>query len=121
MKRVNSQLAEPKKLTSRTNTPFKFSLEVCLDNNYCFSKLKAEHLRILDDFLAITVGRNLTVSEAEKLYLRTRGPKETVYIKGEKRTIYHYGKNRNSFRIHGYNSNGYFVITKIDPNHSVHK
>ncbi|EHJ4943328.1 TPA_asm: hypothetical protein GI736_01540 [Listeria monocytogenes] len=114
-------MAEPKKLTSRTNTPFKLSLEVCLDNKYCFSKLKAEHLRILDNFLAETVGKNLTVSEAERLFLRTRGPKETACFQGETRTIYHYGKDKKSFRIHGYNNNGYFVITKIDPNHKVHK
>ncbi|EAD5716086.1 TPA: MAG6450 family protein [Listeria innocua] len=115
-------MGEPKKLTSRTNTPFKFSLEVCLDNNYCFAKLKSENLRMLDRFLSETVGKDLTVSEAEKLFLRTKGPKETAFIKGEKRTINHYGKNMNPFRIHGYySSNGYFVITKIDPNHDVHK
>ncbi|EFQ5577227.1 hypothetical protein HZU95_001310 [Listeria monocytogenes] len=114
-------MRELKKLTSRTNTPFKFSLEVCLDNNYCFAKLKSEHLRSLDKFLSDTVGKNLSVSEAEKLFLRTRGPKETAIIKGEVRTIHHYGKDRHAFRIHGYNSNGYFVITKIDPNHDVHK
>ncbi|WP_376699899.1 MAG6450 family protein [Listeria innocua] len=56
------------------------------------------------------------------MFLRTKGPKETAFIKGEKRTINYYGKNMNPFRIHGYySSNGYFVITKIDPNHDVHK
>ena len=37
---------------------------------------------------------------------------------GEPMLHYAYGKSE---RLHGYNKDGYFIVTRIDPNHKFHK
>jgi hypothetical protein len=64
----------------------------------------------------------MTISEVDKAFLRTKGPVEKKEVYGKTRTIQHYEKKRTPFRIHGYfNSESYFVIYQIDPEHKKHK
>ena len=102
---------------------FKIALECKLHNNYCFKKLKQSEIKGFHIFLEETVYKNLTITQVDKLYLRTKGDVlEEVEIDGEKRTIVHYGKDRKPFMVFGYyNYEGYFVIYRIDPKHNVHK
>lgn len=109
----------------RKQMSFKFCIQECLDRDFCFTNLSKGNLRSFENFIKETVEKNLSITEVDKLFLRTQGHgskycEET--IKGIKRQIFHYGKDRNPFRIHGYfNEDGYFVIHKIDPNHKVHR
>ncbi|MPM89966.1 hypothetical protein SDC9_137081 [bioreactor metagenome] len=105
----------------KTEAKFKLSIEHALHNNFCFKKLNRSSLLQLDNFIDETVDKGLTISQVDNLFLRKRGPKEQKTIKGSTQEIMHYGKDRNPFRIFGYYSNGYFVLTKIDPNHETHK
>ena len=108
---------------TKPKVSFKIALESKIDKGYCFSKLKEKHLKDFQNFLDQTVYKNLTISEVDKLFLRTKGKVKSVQkICGVKRDVVHYGKDKKPFRIHGYyNDDGYFVIYKIDPSHSVHK
>jgi hypothetical protein len=117
-KNLNSSLL----LTNKNSILFKMSIEHSLDNRYDFKKLDSSSLKSLHNFIENTVGKNLTISKVEALFLRTRGDvfsDET--INGSERSIIHFGKDRDPFRIHGYYNNFYFVICKIDPKHKVHK
>lgn len=109
---TGSRLDKPKVL-------FKLCIDDCLENGYSFQKMNRAGLKDLDDFINQTIGKNLTISQVDKMFLRTKGSvKVTEKIKGIKRDILHYGKNRKTFRVHGYyNENGYFVLTQIDPKH----
>lgn len=102
---------------------FKVALEDNIDKKYCFSKLKENHIKTFQRFLDQTVYKQLTISETDNLFLRTKGNKKCMQkIGGIEREVVHYGKDRNPFRVHGYfNNDGYFVIYKIDPGHNVHK
>lgn len=107
---------------AKTEVKFKLSIEHALHNNFCFKKLNKDNLMQLDRFIDETVEKGLTISEVDNLFLRKKGPKEQKEIKGIKQDIVHYGKDRNPFRIFGYYSpHGYFVLTRIDPNHKTHK
>lgn len=110
-------------LTNKNHVRFRISIEHDLCNSYAFKDLKPSSLSEFHHFLSETVGKELTITQVDTLFLRTKGKvktKETVC--GIERDIVHYGKNRTRFRIHGYyNEHRYFVIWKIDPNHDVHK
>ncbi|MBS7203040.1 MAG: hypothetical protein KH029_02575 [Haemophilus parainfluenzae] len=112
-------------LTNRNSILFRMSIEHSLENGYDFKKLNSNSLKDLHTFIENTIGKNLTISEVEQLFLRTKGDVfSNEVINGLKRKIIHFGKDRNSFRIHGYyneQNNFYFVICKIDPNHKVNK
>lgn len=101
------------------NSPFKIAICEQLDNNFCFKDLKNSDIKHLHKFIDETIGKNLTISKVDKLYLRTKGQIQQE-ISG--REVIHYGKNNQPFRIFGYyNSDGYFNITRIDPKHKTHK
>lgn len=102
-------------LTSSKNYLFKIAICEQLDNNFCFKHLKSGDLRAFHSFIDETVGRQLTISEVDKLFLRTRG---SVKQEVNGKEVIHYGKDRKPFRVFGYyNSDSYFVITRIDPKH----
>ncbi|MGV8957632.1 MAG6450 family protein [Lactococcus lactis] len=120
---VNSDIRLKKLVSSWNEKSFKFALTGSLDNEFCFKKLKPNHIKEFHKFIDEILSKRLTISQVDKLFLRTKGKvieKEQIF--GKERDILHYGKNNSSFRIHGYlNDDGYFVICKIDPNHKVHK
>lgn len=105
------------------NAKFKVCIQEPLHQKYCFKKLKKESLHAFEQFIGETVGKNLTISDVDNLFLRKKGPvKNKEIIQGIEREVVHYGKDRNPFRLHGYyNEDGYFVLHKIDPKHNVHK
>ncbi|HEL0808108.1 TPA: hypothetical protein TVK02_000377 [Streptococcus equi subsp. zooepidemicus] len=106
-------------LINKVDRPFQISICNQLDNNFCFKDLKVSDLKLFHKFIDETVGKNLSISEVDSLFLRTKGP---VKQHRDGRDIVHYGKDRTPFRVHGYfNSDGYFNITRIDPRHKTHK
>jgi hypothetical protein len=124
--RTDEENSEPSLLlTNRNSISFRMSIEHSLENGYDFKKLNSSSLKNLHSFIENTIGKNLTISEVEKLFLRTKGDVfSNEVINGLERKIIHFGKDRHSFRIHGYyneKNNFYFVICKIDPNHKVNK
>lgn len=109
-------------LTRNRDKSFKLSIEIPLHHKYCFQFLNKKDLLALDKFIDETVGNNLTISEVDKLFLRTKGkPFSKENINGTVQKVVHYGKNKKSFRIHGYYNEDYFVIYQIDPQHKKHK
>ncbi|MBN2959205.1 MAG: hypothetical protein JTJ17_06050 [Streptococcus gordonii] len=104
---------------SKNETPFKLAICEQLDNKFCFKNLTSEDIKSLHRFIDDTVGKSLTISKVDNLFLRTKGT-VTQNING--RDVVHYGKNNNPFRIFGYyNQDGYFNITRIDPKHKTNK
>lgn len=109
-------------LTKRRKIPFKISIEESLDNKYCFKKLKGNSIQEFHKFIEATIGKGLSITEVETMYLRTKGTvKETIKVNGIERDVIHFGKDRNPFRIFGYYNQDYFVLNKIDPTHKVHR
>lgn len=110
-------------LTNNKDKKFMICISEPLDNKFNFKKLNPEAIKSFQRFVDKTVGENLTISKVEQLYLRTKGkPKRIEMVNGVKREIYHFGKDMNPFRIFGYYKvDGYFNITKIDPNHKFDK
>lgn len=108
------------KLTNIKSKNFKIAISEPLDNNFCFKSLKKpENIRKFQAFIDETIGKKLTISEVDKMYLRTKGEIKQE-ING--REVVHYGKDRNPFRIFGYyNNDGYLIVTRIDPTHATHK
>ncbi|WP_347962618.1 MAG6450 family protein [Lactococcus formosensis] len=107
----------------RNRKKFKFALTGSLANQYSFKKLKPAGIKQFHDFLNHILMNQLTISDVEKGFLRTKGPvfSEEVFC-GRKRKLIHFEGKDKKFRIHGYyNDEFYFVICKIDPNHKVHK
>ena len=93
-------------LTALRDVPFKFSISEQLDNNFAFKDLKAADIKALHNFIDITIGKKLTITQVDKLYLRTKGGvTQTINNKD----VVHYGKDCNS--------ENYFNITRIDPKH----
>ena len=117
-KRVSSK--QGARLTnSKNETPFKIAICEQLDNNFCFKNLTSADIKSLHRFIDDTVGRSLTISKVDNLFLRTKGAVKQN-ING--RDVVHYGKNKSPFRIFGYyNQDGYFNITRIDPKHKTNK
>lgn len=129
----------PKKLTnqnnfqSKNNSPlankdhstvkFKIALDHILCNNYQFKDLNKKGIREFSKFLLNTIGKNLTMTDVENTYMRThKKPLEKEMINGEMQNVIHLGKDRTAFRIFGYyNTDDYFCIHRIDPNHQFYK
>lgn len=110
-------------LTDRRSAYFKICLETRLDSKYNFSKMNQSGLKELDNFICETVDKNLTITEVENLFLRTKSnPFEKEIIDGKEQKIIHFGKDRKAFRIFGfYNEDDEFVIYQLDPKHKKHK
>lgn len=111
-------------LANIPSLPFKISIEHSLDNKYGLKDMKNNGVKKLHDFIEVTVGRNLTISEVEALYLRKRGLSKDLIrqvVNGGKRDILHFGKDRQPFRIFGYYNSQYFVLTRIDCAHDTNK
>lgn len=109
-------------ILSKKDLKFRVAIESQLDNGYCFKSLKPDDVKKFHDFIDFTVNANLTITQIDKLYLRKEGPKASIKIKDVEYELIHYGKDRTPFRIFGYyNTDAYFVLTKIDPHHNVHK
>ena len=107
---------------NRKNLKFRVAIECQLDNKYCFKNLKADGVKGFHEFIDSTIQKNLTITQMDKMYLRKNGPKDSITINGVEYELIHYGKDRKPFRIFGYyNTDAYFVLTKIDPGHKVHK
>lgn len=123
----------------RREIKFKIRLADKMLNHFDFEKLsKSNVAKDFQNFLDETIGKDLSITEVDKRFLRTRGGvSETTSIpisKWEKngvrdrsqpfedteRKIYHYGKNMNPFRLFGFYEDGYFVIYMIDPAHEKH-
>ena len=102
---------------------FKISIDHKPENNYCFKCLtKSSKYRKFYGFLKKTIYRNLSISEVDELYRRQDDKNDKVKINGVEYEIIHYGEKKKSFRLHGYyNSYGYFVIYRIDPDHKYHR
>lgn len=111
-------------LTSVAPQYFKISLEHSLENNFEFKDIKNGGLKQLHSFIEETVGKNLTITQVEDLFLRKRGLAKNLItrkINGVEREEVHLGKDKKPFRLFGYYSGDYFVLTKIDCNHETHK
>ncbi len=101
---------------------FKILINNTLDNNYSFDNLnKNNGNRKFHNFIEETVGKDLTISEVDKKYKRTKGKKRQIKIGQAKYELIHYGKDNTAFRVFGYYKNGYFILTKIDPQHKFDK
>ncbi|WP_461226305.1 MAG6450 family protein [Lacticaseibacillus suihuaensis] len=96
-----------------------------LENRYQFKDLKPPALRAFNQFLAATVGKRLTITQVDALYLRTKGPhggRMTERVAEQTVTMLHYGPGRAAFRLFGYyNMDGYFVIHRLDPADQFHR
>jgi hypothetical protein len=111
-------------LTKVPTLPFKMSIEHNLDNNYQIKDMSQRGIKDLHHFIDETIGKGLSISQVEAMYLRTRGLAKSLIrqtVNGIERDILHFGKDRQPLRVFGYYSSQYFVITKIDCNHETHK
>ncbi|GAX07992.1 hypothetical protein IWT5_01143 [Secundilactobacillus silagincola] len=121
--KTSTDASNAKSLTSdkRSSVLFKVAVTEVLQSPYTFAKLKPQDIKGFSQFLKKTVGRNLTISEVEKEYLRTGGPhgaKNEEIINGIKQNVYHFSNGERDFRIHGYyNTDAYFCLCRIDPHH----
>lgn len=100
---------------------FKIAIDHKLDRRYSFKKLGSSGLKQFSNFLTETVGKELTITKVDNLFLRNRGPKAIERVKDQEREIVHYGKDRKAFRVFGYYENDYFVIHRIDPKHQINR
>lgn len=67
---------------------FKIALTGNLFNNYGFKDLKPEAIRAFHKFIDETVGKKLTITNAESKLLRTKGkPSFKELVNGKKRDI----------------------------------
>jgi len=100
-------------LTRVQSTPFKLCFQKSLDNQFNFKRMKQSGIKDLHDFIENTIGKGLSISDVDRLYLRKRGLGSSDEV--------HYGKDRHSFRVHGQFLESHFVVSKIDCNHNVNK
>ena len=99
---------------------FKLSFEEKLDNGYELKDLKHNQPEEFHRFVAETVYKGLTISKVDELFLRKSG--DAPRIKRGDNDLLHYGKAGNPFRLFGYyNTDGYFVVCRIDAGHNTHK
>lgn len=106
-------------LTTSKDIAFQILISRQLDNKFAFKDLNPEGIKALHSFIDDTIGKKLTITEVDKLYLRKKGGIIQI-INGEE--VMHYGKNGNKFRVFGYyNSQNYFNITRIDPKHKTNE
>lgn len=120
--RLTAVQNESKPLTFNDNRSvlFKLAIVEVLDSAFSFKKLKTQDIKQFSQFVSKTVGKKLTISTVEKLFLRTggpNGPKSSENFHGVKRDMFHFSNGTRDFRIHGYYQLDYFVITRIDPHH----
>ncbi len=109
------------KLDSRS-LPFKIGLTTKLDNGFSFKDLTNQELKKFDDFLKEIFNKNLTISQVDDMFKRTRGTSDTITVDGIDYELVHLGKDRTPLRLFGYyNNQGYFILTAIDGSHSKHK
>ncbi|MRF37115.1 hypothetical protein GIJ44_20730 [Staphylococcus sp. KY49P] len=111
------------KLANYKSRKFKIALGTELENKYCFKSKKPKKVTDgLHKFLENTVYKNLSITQVDQLYLRTKGPvKEKFKTANSQLEILHYGFKNSQFRIFGfYDNNAYFNITKIDTDHKSH-
>lgn len=108
---------------SKDELRFKIAITGNLFNDYDFKKLKKESNKTFHTFLDETVGKQLSITSVESLFLKTKGkPSFKEVVNGKDRDVFHFGKKNTKFRIFGYyNDDGYFVICRIDPNHNFQK
>ena len=117
----NSKEYKPVRLSNKSKN-FKIALEEnMLENNYSFKGInKNDGHKEFDRFINKILGK--TITDVEKNWKRASTVKENANIKNEKREILHLGEGKKKLRLFGYyNEEYYFVITRIDPNHNVHK
>lgn len=121
---VTKDTAKGVKLADLKERKFKLAFGTELENKFCFKTKDSKSVTSgLHKFLERTVYKGLTITEVDKLFLRTKGPvKSELPVKEGQLEIMHYGFNNAPFRLFGfYDMNGYFNITKIDPKHETHK
>ncbi|EML6546728.1 MAG6450 family protein [Staphylococcus aureus] len=108
------------KLANYKTRKFKIALGTELENNFCFKTKKPKKVTDgLHKFLEYTVYKDLSITEVDKLYLRTKGP---IKEKRSQLEILHYGFDHSQFRLFGfYDNNAYFNIIKIDTDHKTHR
>ncbi|AKS69374.1 hypothetical protein RN70_07640 [Staphylococcus schleiferi] len=120
----NKHAAKGIKLANYKSRKFKIALGTELENNFCFKTKKPRKVTDgLHKFLEYTVYKDLSITEVDRLYLRTKGAiKEKVETKYSQLEILHYRLEKSQFRLFGfYDNNAYFNITKIDIDHKTHK
>ena len=103
--------AEYDPLARVQSLPYKLCFQRSLDNKYNFKLINQSGLKDLHDFIENTVGKGLSISDVDALYLRKRGLGLSDEI--------HYGKDKHPFRVHGQYIESHFVVTKIDCAHKV--
>jgi len=111
-------------LTNVQAQPFRISIERGLENKFQFGDMKQSDIKDFHRFVSETVGKSLSISQVDNMYLRKRGLKKDMtmqVIDGAEREVFHYGKDRHPFRLFGFYNTGYFVLTKIDCTHATHK
>ena len=107
---------------SRKELKFRVVFEVKLDNGFELKDMTPKHVQDFHRFLSDTVYKGLTISQVDELFLRKEGLSDAPPVKSHGEELVHYGKAANPFRIFGYyNSNGYFVICRIDGAHKTNK
>lgn len=112
--------SQDSKLTNYKHQKFKIAFGSKLDSRYCFKTKKGKELsEKFHYFLEQTVYKDLSITEVDELFLRTKGPvKENL----NGIDLLHYGKDRTTFRVHGYyDSKGYFNVYRLDLDHKYHK
>ncbi len=89
----NKHAAKDIKLANYKSRKFKIALGTELENNFCFKTKKPRKVTDgLHKFLEYTVYKDLSITEVDRLYLRTKGPiKEKVETKYSQLEILHYG------------------------------
>lgn len=114
-------------LANLKSRKFKIAFGTELENNFCFKTNKGNKLTEgMHKFLTNTVYKNLTITEVDSLYLRTKGKvKEKrsfdLNDSSNQLDILHYGFKRDTFRLFGYyDENGYFNVIRIDIDHKTH-
>ena len=104
---------------SRKNEDFRIAIVDKLENGYEIKDMDREDAKNLHRFVEETVGKGMSISEVDRRYLRK---KDFQITDADQKSIVHYGKDGSTFRIFGYyNSDAYFVLTRIDGKHSTHR
>lgn len=118
-KSKKEKAVESIKLTKSNKTKLVVSFGLKLENSFNFKKMKKDDLNIFQKFLDDST--ELSWDEMESRYMRDPDTTDTYVIKNSDFPVYHFGKSGSAFRLHGILADGYFHITRIDPNHKVHK